>query len=108
MFGGDAEFVDDLAAQFAAQCLVALDDIHAALDAGDAIGVSRAAHALKGTVGYFDPDTGHAMVEALERVPPGELARLPSLVDALELRIDRLRQHLCVEFRASGGSHSLQ
>lgn len=101
MFDGDAEFVDDLAAQFTAQCLTALDEIHGALAAGDAIGVSRAAHALKGSMGYFDPGTGHAMLEAIARLPPAELVRLPSLIAALELRIDRLRRHMGVEFRTA-------
>lgn len=99
MFDGDAEFVDGLAAQFTAQCVVALNDIHQALDAGDPRGVSRAAHLLMGSVGYFDPGTGQSMVEAIERIPSGELSRLPSLVVALERRIDRLRQHLDAEFR---------
>lgn len=102
MFEGDAEFVDGLAAQFTAQCLVTLSDIHHALAAGDAGAVSRAAHGLKGSVGYFDPGTGHAMVEAVERNPPGDLTHLPLLVGALELRINRLTRHLAVEF--SGGS----
>jgi HPt (histidine-containing phosphotransfer) domain-containing protein len=106
MFDGDSEFVDSLAAQFTAQCLTALHDIHEALNAGDVAGVSRAAHALKGSVGYFDPGTGHAMVEAIERIPSAEVERLPALVRALELRIDRLRRHLCAEFWPSGGFHS--
>jgi hypothetical protein len=108
MFGGDADFVDDLAARFTAQCVVVLNDIREALDAGDVGGVSRAVHALKGTVGYFDPGTGHAMVEAIERIPPGDLGRLLSLVDVLQLRIDCLRRHLGMEFWASGGSRSGQ
>lgn len=101
MFDGDAEFVDGLAAQFTAQCAVALSDMHEALDAGDSLRVSSAAHLLKGSVGYFDPGTGHAMVEAIEWLPCSELARLPSLVSALELRIEHLRRHLGAEFGCS-------
>jgi chemotaxis protein histidine kinase CheA len=101
MFDGDADFVDDLAAQFTSHCLVALNDIHEALDAGDTRGVSRAAHTLKGSVGYFDPGTGHAIVEAIEHVPAGELGLLASLVGALEIRIDRLTHYLAGEFRTA-------
>lgn len=99
MFEGDAEFVDGLAAQFGTQCVMALSDMHRALDAGDSLRVSLAAHLLKGSVGYFDPGTGHAMVEAIEWLPFGEVARLPSLINALELRIGLLRLHLGTEFR---------
>jgi HPt (histidine-containing phosphotransfer) domain-containing protein len=98
MFDGDTQFVDDLAADFSRACPGMLSDIRTALDAGDAAGVSRAAHTLKGSVGYFEPGEGRAMVEGIERIQPTDMARVPELLNALELRLGTLQRYLAQAF----------
>lgn len=107
MFEGDAEFVDDLAAQFTAQCRVALNDMNDALAARDLSRVSRLAHALKGSVAYFDPGYGQAILRTIERISPDQPERLRSLVNALETRMERLTRHLAVAFPRPAASFAI-
>ena len=102
LFEGDAAFVDELATQFTRDCPAMLDAVSRAFDTGDAMAVSRAAHAFKGSLGYFDPVGGQALVESIEHIRPSELARVPALLRALELRIDALQHYLPREFGHGG------
>ena len=61
-FDGDAAFASEIAIAFLNHCPVVVEEIRSGIEAGEATTISRAAHLLKGTIGYFDEGDALASV----------------------------------------------
>lgn len=97
-FDGDVPFIESLVVAFADRWPILIDEILAAFEAGDAGAVSRAAHSLKGSIGYFENGALLATARRVERVTAAEIAIVPSLVAQLERRLSDLTRYLNAEF----------
>jgi len=97
-FDDDVAFVESLIVTFADRWPVLIDEIMAAFDAGDAGAVSRAAHTLKGSIGYFENGELFATASRVERITAAEMSLVPSLVAGLEQRLSDLTSYLNAEF----------
>lgn len=64
--GGDAEFLRELALMFGEQREQLLGEIRSALERGDADGLARAAHTLKGCVGNLGAGAAFEAARRLE------------------------------------------
>ncbi len=93
-FDDDAEFVGKLVAAFLRRCPLLLDEIRSGSRAADAETVSRAAHALKGSIGYFDHGELYAAAQRIEHITAAELPGLPVLLLQLEGELDGLTGYL--------------
>ncbi|MEA2165199.1 MAG: hypothetical protein QOK37_3326 [Thermoanaerobaculia bacterium] len=89
-FDGDAAFVDEIVSIFLKRTPLLLAEMRSALAAGDAWTASRAAHTIKGSIGYFDQGAAYAAAETIERMPAEQMNGIPDLLLDLEQRIDDL------------------
>jgi CheY-like chemotaxis protein len=90
--GGDAELARKLVDIFVAQSTMLMDRVTAALEAGDAVELRRAAHALKGTISNFPAGPARALAARMERLgQDGDLDAARDTRAALEHELDRLR-----------------
>jgi two-component system, sensor histidine kinase and response regulator len=64
--GGDRKLLGELVALFLADAPKLLTRVERAIAKGDAVRLKEAAHALKGSVGNFDPGTAFEAVRKLE------------------------------------------
>ncbi len=96
-FEGDAGFVDDLVVMFLGRCPALIEEIRSAFHAGDAGAVTRAAHSLKGSIGYFEQGEAYAAAQQIERTAMEELPRVPALLVALERHLGELTRYLTEE-----------
>jgi CheY-like chemotaxis protein len=104
--GGDDGLARQMAALFTEDAVRLLNDLRAAVEASDADGVTRAAHALKGAAGNFDAHATVELAAVLERqaaVP--DLAGAGDLCRRLQLEVGRLLQAL-QEFARAGACAS--
>ena len=93
--GGDAELLKEIAALFLEDYPKVLGEIRAAAARGDAQGMSRAAHGLKGSVANFGARTAVAAALALEQVGrDGDLAGARESLEKLERALAELRVEL--------------
>lgn len=83
-FDGDADFVQEIVAGFLSRCPILLEQIRSGLRDGDAGAVSFAAHALKGSIGYFVHGEVYAVAQRIEKITAAELPLLPALLRKLE------------------------
>jgi PAS domain S-box-containing protein len=89
--GGDEELFAEVAEIFRTDSPNMLDEIRAALAAGDAVAVRRSAHGLKGAAGYVGGTGVAALAMQLEKLgEAGTLADAPPAFAALELEVSRL------------------
>jgi HPt (histidine-containing phosphotransfer) domain-containing protein len=98
--GGDAEFVTDLIAQFAADAPALVAAARAGLEAGDAEEVRRAAHTLKSNAATFGADSlserSRQVEEAARR---GALEDAPAGVEAMARELDVVLEALPTTWR---------
>ncbi len=94
MFEGDVAFVEELTQAFLNLCPLAMKELHAGLLAGDPTAVSRTAHSLKGTLGYFDDGDGLEALHTLERVTGSDLSQAHNVLRGLERRLGDLTRFL--------------
>jgi|GEM_PF-386869 len=93
--GGDEELFAEVAGVFLADAPRLLNEIRAAIAAGDADGVHRAAHGLKGTAGYVGGKPAADAAQALESAAAaGELAETPHAFEKLATEVNRLAKVL--------------
>jgi len=87
----DWDFLDETVQMLSAEGPALVEEIRRSAAAGDAPGVARAAHTLKGMISNFCSPAAHASAIAVERIgKDGDLAVLPDLLDALEDRLNTL------------------
>jgi HPt (histidine-containing phosphotransfer) domain-containing protein len=93
-FDDDADFAQEIVATFLSRCPLLLEEIRSGFHAGDAGAVSFAAHALKGSIGYFAQGDVYEAAQRIERLTAAELPRLPALLMALEQELGDLTGYL--------------
>ena len=87
----DWDFLDETVQMLSAEGPALVEEIRRSAAAGDAPGVARAAHTLKGMISNFCSPAAHASAIAVERIgKDGDLAALPDLLDALQDRLKTL------------------
>lgn len=96
-FDDDAAFVESLVVAFTDRWPVLIGEILAGFDADDAGAVSRAAHTLKGSIGYFENGELCATASRVERITAADISLVPSLVAQLEQGLSHLTIHLNAE-----------
>jgi CheY-like chemotaxis protein len=90
--GGDLELARKLVDIFLGQSSALMERVHAAIAAGDALELRRAAHALKGTISNFPAGTAGAVAARMERLGLDEdLAAALETLPILVREVDRLR-----------------
>ncbi|HEV2743728.1 MAG TPA: response regulator, partial [Rubrobacter sp.] len=100
---GEAELLAELAGMFFDDATSRLGELREAVEAGDAAGVERVAHTLKGSSGNMGAARMSAICAELQDVgASGDLARAPNLLEGLEEEYGRVRQAL--EAEMEGGS----
>ncbi len=93
--GGDAELLKEIAALFIEDYPKALAEIRAAAARGDAQGVERAAHGLKGSVANFGAQAvGDAAFHLEQMGRAGDLTGVGKAIDALARALDALHPQL--------------
>ena len=93
--GGDAELLKEIAALFMEDYPNVLAEIRAAAARGDANGVERAAHGLKGAVANFGAQAAVEAAFQLEQMGhAGDLSRVSEAIDALARSLDALGPEL--------------
>lgn len=97
-FDDDLQFVEELVATFLSRCPILIEEILTGFHAADAGAVSRAAHTLKGSLGYFETGEVYEAAHQLERITAAELRRVPALVSVLQERLAELTRYLNAEF----------
>ena len=93
--GGDASLCGEIIQMFLEDCPVRVEEIRAAIDAGDAAALTSAAHALKGSAAYLSAGVLRACAADLERA--GRERRLdaaPALLLALDAAVAELLPEL--------------
>jgi signal transduction histidine kinase/DNA-binding response OmpR family regulator len=92
---GDRDLLRELIGLFLEACPGQLAAIRAAVSAGDAGALERAAHAFKGSVGHFAARDAFELALRLELMgQKGELEGAPETCSALEVAVERLRPAL--------------
>jgi HPt (histidine-containing phosphotransfer) domain-containing protein len=93
--GGDEELLRELVELYADDEDRLLGEMDAALAAGDATALRKAAHTLKGAVSNFCARRAHAASQALEFCGrDGRLEDAPALLDALRSELAQVRSAL--------------
>ena len=93
--GGDTDLLGELVPLYFEDETEQLDRLAAALDRGDAEGVRRAAHAIKGCVSNFSASRAQAAALAVETAGRGgNLADAAGLLPALRLELAAVRAAL--------------
>jgi HPt (histidine-containing phosphotransfer) domain-containing protein len=95
---GDVELLTELAEMFFGDVSSRLGELREAVEAGDAAGVERVAHTLKGSSGNIGATRMSAICAELQDVGvSGDLARAPGLLERLEEEFGRVRPALEAE-----------
>jgi two-component system sensor histidine kinase/response regulator len=93
--GGDAELLKEIGELFLEEYPRALADLRKAVDSGDADGVERAAHGLKGSVANFGAQTVVEAATMLEEMGRGHrLEEVEQVLRTLDLALAALRPEL--------------
>ena len=101
--GGDSELLGEIAKLFLDSVPEMLARVRDAVACGDARGLERAAHALKGSLGNFSAEAALEAAFRLERMGgTGELVGMEEACQALEREIERLRPALAALEQKSG------
>jgi HPt (histidine-containing phosphotransfer) domain-containing protein len=88
---GDEALLREVAGMFLEDCPRLLSEVREAFERGDAHGLGRAAHALKGSVGNFGARAAFEAARRLELMGKGgDLARAGEALAALEAEMERL------------------
>lgn len=81
----DVEFLAETIEMLASDGRALLADVRQSVASGDAAGIGRAAHALKGMISNFCAPAAHASAMAVEKIGKGgDLAAAGAAVDALD------------------------
>jgi two-component system, sensor histidine kinase and response regulator len=89
--GGDWDFLAETVDMLKTDGLALLDQIRAALAAGDAAALGRHGHAIKGMISNFCAPAAHASAFEVEKIgKSGDLGAALPAVDALAASLDQL------------------
>ena len=89
---GDMELFREVVGLFLAEYPKTLSDISAAIDAGDAYGLNRSAHSIKGSVSNFGARSAYDVALSLENMGKHEeLGEARKTYALLELEMERLK-----------------
>ncbi len=92
---GDVEFLEETVAMLDEDSPALLDEIHAAVESGDAAALVRPAHALKGMLANFCAEPAETAARALETMGrEGQLADAPAAADRVRRETERLKKTL--------------
>jgi len=90
--GDDRELARKLIDLFMAQSPTLLDQVRAAIEAGDSEALRRSAHALKGSISNFPPGPASGVAARMEVIGfDGDLAAARDALPMLEEEVERLR-----------------
>jgi HPt (histidine-containing phosphotransfer) domain-containing protein len=90
--GDDVVLARRLVEIFVEQSAGLMGQVRAAIAAGDATALRKAAHALKGTIGNFPEGSAHAVATRMEGIAvAGDLAAAGDALPLLEQEVDRLK-----------------
>ena len=90
--GDDRELARKLVNLFLAQSPRLVDEVRAAIEAGDGEALRRAAHTLHGTISNFPPGPARSIAERMEVIGfDGDLAAAQDALPILETEVERLR-----------------
>ena len=93
--GGDLELLKEIAALFLEDYPRSLDEIHKALDSGDAKALENSAHGLKGSVANFGARAAVDAAFQLEQLGRAHrLDQVPQALAALEQSLSSLQAEL--------------
>ena len=93
--GGDAELLKEIAQLFIDEYPRVMDELRDAISRGDAKGVERTAHGLKGSVSNFGAITAVDAARTLETMGRAQqLAEVTQVIRTLELALAALRPEL--------------
>ena len=91
-FGGSVEVMQRMLEVFTQDCAELSAEIQAAVGVDDADRVARAAHTLKGMIGFFGNRDATDTVVRLEKLGrSASLAEVPDTLEALQKQIERIR-----------------
>jgi HPt (histidine-containing phosphotransfer) domain-containing protein len=89
--GGDASFVEELIVMFREDSPPRLDGIAADLAKGDAAGVAKNAHSLKGSGSNFGAANFRALAQSIETAgKEGDISGVPALLEELKVEFARV------------------
>jgi HPt (histidine-containing phosphotransfer) domain-containing protein len=89
--GGDEELLRELIEVFLGDSPKWLDDLRKAAAGRNAVDLRRAAHTIKGAVGYFGADEASAAAERLQELGrAGDIVAALAVVPELEHTLERL------------------
>ena len=89
--GGDEDLLRELIGDYLRESPGWRDDLRRAAAAGDAGGLHRAAHTIKGALGYFGADAAAAAADRIQtRGRAGDAAAAAADLPELEHHLDRL------------------
>jgi HPt (histidine-containing phosphotransfer) domain-containing protein len=93
--GGDLDLLKEIANLFVQDYPKVLEELHQAVDSGDAQAVERTAHGLKGSVSTFGARAAMEAARTLENMGRArQLAELNTMLHTLEHALDDLRPEL--------------
>ncbi len=101
--GGDEELLQELTEVFLTDSPKWLADLHRAAAAGNAVDLRRAAHTIKGAVGYFGADEAGAAADRLQEL--GRAGDVPAAV-AFAHQLEQALERLTAALRSAGRSPS--
>ena len=89
--GGDEDLLRELIGDYLRESPGWRDDLRRAAAGGDAAGLRRAAHTIKGAVGYFGADAAAATADRIQILGrAGDAAAAAADLPELEHQLDRL------------------
>jgi len=96
-FDGDVAFVEELTQAFLVRCPHAVDELRCDIETGDTYATSRTAHALRGSLGYFDDGAAMEALRRLESLTADDLPQAPEMLRDFELLLACLTRFLAQE-----------
>ncbi|QIN81619.1 PAS domain S-box protein [Rubrobacter tropicus] len=101
---GEPDILEELAGIFLEDAPGRVEEIRSCLESGDATGVERAAHTLKGSAGNMGATRVSSLASVLQDAGgEGDLSDAPRLLGELEQELDRVRGALDAELSKNGG-----
>ena len=93
--GGDADLLDEIVGLYLGEYPGLLEQIQSAVHSGDANGLYRSAHTLKGSLSALGAEAAQQRAQDLETSGrQGQLGQTPTMLDDLEQLLRQLHEEL--------------